>query len=131
MKSICAALALALTLSAANGARAEETYATDTPTCAGVYGALADMRGQLSQAFAVFGQTNFAEIDYPGRRDKLMAGADDMAKIGQMAAQTEFKNMLVKDVVNKTPEHVPTVLQVQRRCDAAYKLTPTFMRTAQ
>jgi hypothetical protein len=103
-----------------------EDFKTDAPTCAGVYGALADTRGRMAETWTIFKQSNLMEIDYAGRRDaQIKAGGPD-AKFGYVAYETNFKVMLVGAIIDKKGGPIGEVLKVAARCDFANNTMPTF-----
>jgi len=103
-----------------------DDFKTDAATCAGAYGALADTRQRMADTWPIFKQSNIFEIDYPGRRDKLMAGAGPDVKIGQAAYETQFKVALVGSIIDKNGRQLGEVLKVAARCDYANNTMPTF-----
>lgn len=103
-----------------------EDFKTDAATCAGAYGALADTRQRMADTWPIFKQSNIFEIDYPGRRDKLMAGAGPDLKIGQAAYETQFKTALVGSIIDRNGRQLGEVLKVAARCDYANNTMPTF-----
>jgi hypothetical protein len=119
------AVSLVLLGATVGAARAEDTFGTDAATCAGVYGALGDTRERLTATFPAFKDTNFAQIDYAGRRAKLI-GSDDATKAGALAFEVEFKKRLVGDIIDGKATHIGEVLKVQVHCDFAHNLMPTF-----
>ena len=128
--ALLAGLVGALTMTAGAASAVDQIksddFKTDTPTCAGVYGALADTRQRMADTWPIFKQSNIFEIDYPGRRDKLMAGAGPDIKIGQAAYETQFKVALVGSIIEKKGGQLGEVLKVAARCDFANNTMPTF-----
>lgn len=122
---------LSLGLMVAGAARAQETFNTDAPTCGGVYAAIGDTRGRLTETFTPLARTNLNEIDWAARHAKLAEGADDALRAGQLAFGTNFKVMLTSDIIDHTSKSIGTVLNLSQRCDTANGFTPSFALPAQ
>jgi hypothetical protein len=127
LSGVLSGLAVSLALSGATvgAVHAEEAFGTDAATCAGVYGALGDTRERLAATFPAFKETNIAQIDYAGRRTKLI-GDDVATKAGALAYEVEFKKRLVGDIIDGKATHIGDVLKVQVHCDFANNFMPTF-----
>ncbi len=119
------ACGFALLLAAPAAARAEETYEVNAATCGGVYGALADTRGRMSETFPAFAGTNLNQIDYAARRYRV-TGSDPAARAGQLAYETQFKVALTRDIIDRKPNNIGAILKLSVRCDFANNFTPTF-----
>ncbi len=118
-------LATGLSILGGAAAHAEDAKPVTREQCIGVYGALAEERASLIQMFPKLGTTNLGQIDYPGRKVKLLAGSEVYAAASQVY-ELNYKQMLLEDIVNAKASGLGKVIGLSMDCDNANSFTPTF-----
>jgi hypothetical protein len=123
--SIWTAAGLALAAAAfAPVAQADDGFKADAVTCAGVYDAIADSSRVLLAFFPDLNKTNFGEIDFGARGEKLLADKDVEAHY--MEPFKTYKTMLTYAGINRKPKDLREVLALSVRCDRALGFKPSY-----
>lgn len=100
-------------------------FQADAPTCAGVYGVLAEQKQAMANWAPALARSNLVAIDWAARRRKVL-GDSVIYEAASGPYQTAFGMRLTADRINGTAKDTAQVLELSQACDKAFGFTPSF-----